>query len=299
MPDLTQPGALPLRPLTTGELLDAAIVLLRTRAGKLIGLGVAAALAEQAVLFPLRRLADVDSSLLPGTGRLGQFGLLVVVEFFTEILVIALLAGTAAIEAPRALLGPRVPRGRARPGAMIVGAVLSAGIGALCAWAFVLLLLPLQVLGLILAILITIPCWVVLYGLFGLVTSAVVVDEVGPFRALGRSLVLSSRGGLRVLWIRVLGYLAWLIIRLSLSFAVVGVVGLFYSSPSNTVDNLLMGATWLLVNSLAYPILGCLDVALLIESRMRTEGLDIGLRVTLRRGRAAELAVAARPAGAR
>lgn len=292
MPDLTQPGALPLRPLTTGELLDAAVVLLRTRAGKLVGLRVAAALVEQAILFPLRRLADVDSSLLPGTGRLREFGLLIVVGFFTEILVIALLAGTAAVEAPPALLGDRVPRGRARLAPMILGAVVAATIGASCAWAFVLLLLPLQVLGLVLAILITIPCWVVLYGLFGLVTSSVLIDEVGPVRALGRSLVLSSRSGLRALWIRVLGYLAWLIIRLSLSFAVVGVVALFYSSPSNTVDDVLMGATWLLVNAVAYPILGCLDVALLLESRMRSEGLDIALRATLRRGRAANLTLA-------
>lgn len=295
MPDLTQPGALPLRPLTVGELLDAAVVLLRTRAGKLVGLGVAAALVEQAILFPLRRLADVDRSLLPGTDRLGQFGLLVVVEFFTEILAIAVLAGTAAVEAPPALLGSRVARGRARLGPMLAGAVLAAAIGALCAWAFVVLLLPLQVFGLILAILLTIPSWVVLYGMFGLVTSAVVVDEVGPVRALGRSVTLSTRTGLRVLWVRVLGYLAWLIIRLSLSLAVVGVVGLFYSSPSNTVDDLLMGATWLVVNALAYPILGCLDVALLLESRMRTEGLDIALRVSLRRGRSAELALAAGP----
>ena len=57
MSDLTRPGALPLRPLTTGELLDGAVVLLRARPVRLIGLGVLLALAEQAVLFPLRTLA--------------------------------------------------------------------------------------------------------------------------------------------------------------------------------------------------------------------------------------------------
>ena len=39
MRDHTQPGALPLRPMTTGEVLDAAAVLLRTRVWRLIGLG--------------------------------------------------------------------------------------------------------------------------------------------------------------------------------------------------------------------------------------------------------------------
>ena len=60
------PGALPLRPLTTGEMLDAAVVLLRNRAGRLLGLGFALALAEQVILFPLRRLADLDDRFLPG-----------------------------------------------------------------------------------------------------------------------------------------------------------------------------------------------------------------------------------------
>jgi hypothetical protein len=291
MPDLTQPGSLPLRPLTTGELLDAAVVLVRLRVGKLIGLGLALALGEQLILFPLRRWADVDSSLLPGTGRLGQFALLIVVGFFTEILAIALLAGSAAIEAPPALLGPAVARGPGRLAPMIGGAVLAALVGAASAWSFPALLGPLQVFGLILAIMITVFCWVPCYGLFGLVTTSVVIDRVNPARALGRSVGLSVRSGLRVLWIRVLGYLAWLIIRLSLSFAVVGVVDLFYSSPSNLADNLLAGGTWLIVNAIAYPILGCLDVSLHLETRMRTEGLDIGLRALLRRGRPADLAL--------
>src|SRR5690606_23262700 len=50
----TQPGVLPLRPLTVGELLDAAVSLLRARGPLLIGLGVAAAALEQLVLFPYR-----------------------------------------------------------------------------------------------------------------------------------------------------------------------------------------------------------------------------------------------------
>ena len=82
---------------------------------------------------------------------------------------------------------------------------------------------------------------------------------------------LSAQGGGRALWIRILGYLAWLFIRLGLSVAVVAVVEIFYSSPSATVDNILMGTTWLVVNALAYPVLGCLDVVNHLETRMRTE----------------------------
>src|SRR5262249_54837036 len=113
MSDPSSPGVLPLRPLSTGELLDAAVAVLRVRPGRLMGLGALRALAEQAALFPLRRLADQDLSLLPGTGRLLPYGLLIVAGFATEALAIALLGAAAARQGPRALLGrvaPPVPR---------------------------------------------------------------------------------------------------------------------------------------------------------------------------------------------
>ena len=293
MRDLTQPGALPLRPLTTGELLDAAVVLLRTRAGKLIGLGALLAFAEQAILFPLRRLADVDDSFLPGEDLLAQFGVLIVVGFATEALCIALLGGVASAEAPRALLGTAAPRARrSRLGSVIVVGLVAALICAASAWTFLVLPVPLEVLGLVLAVMATFVIWPFAYGLVGLAAPAVVIDELSPVRALPRSVRLAARNVMRAMWIRDLGYLVWLLIRLGLSLATIAVVGIFYSSPSATVDNLLMGGTWLIVNALAYPVLGCLDVALHLEARMRTEGLDIALRRSLRRGVATDSALA-------
>ena len=299
--DPARPGALPLRPLTTGELLDAAVVLVRAQAGRLFVFGAVVALVEQFALFWLRRYCDVDASFLPADDKLGPFGYLVVLSFFTEMLAIAVLGGTAAARAPRVLLGSSAPaaaavlartarrpivpgQGRAVP--MVLASLLAAAIGCTCAWAFVVFPVPLQVLGLVLALLLTVLCWVVLYGLLGLVAPAVVIDGYGPFGALVRTLRLSSRGFFRVGWIRILGYFSWLIVRLALAEAVVGVVTLAYASPSSTVDRYLMGSVWLVVNALAYPILGCLDVALHLESRMRTEGLDIALTVSLRRNTA-------------
>ncbi len=291
--DLTQPGALPLRPLTTGELLDAAVVLLRTRAGKLVGLGVALALLEQAILFPLRRLADVDESFLPGEGLLAQFGVLIVVGFATEAICIAVLGGIAATHAPRTLLGTAAPGGRrSRLGSVLVVAALAGAICAACAGTFLLLPVPLEVLGLVLAVMATLIVWPLGYGLVGLAAPAVVIDQLGAGRGMLRSVRLASRNLMRAMWIRDLGYLAWLFVRLGLSVATVAVVSAFYSSPSPTVDNLLMGGTWLVVNALAYPVLGCLDVVLHLETRMRTEGLDIALRRSLRRGVATDSALA-------
>jgi hypothetical protein len=297
----TRPGALPLRPLTTGELLDAAVVLVRARAGRLMWLGVAVATAEQLLLYPLRAYCDVDASFLPADDKLAPFGYLVVLSFFTEMLAIAVLGGVAAAGAPRVLLGSSAPaaaavlartgrrglvpgQGRAVP--MVAGAILAAAIGSTCAWSFVVLPVPLQVVGIILAMIITAVCWAVAYGLLGLVAPAIVIDGYGPFGAVRRSLVLSARGFFRVGWIRILGYLVWLIIRLALSEAVVAAITFVYVSPSSTMDRVLMGVTWLVVNALAYPMLGSLDVALHLESRMRTEGLDIALRASLRRNTA-------------
>jgi hypothetical protein len=290
--DHNQAGALPLRPLTTGELLDAAVVILRTRTGRLIGLGVTLALLEQVLLFWLRRLADVDSSFLPGTGRLAAFGVLIVVGFATEAFCIAILGGVAAREAPQVLLGGVGPARRARTVGLIVVALLAATVCGATAWAFLVLPVPWQNAGLFLALLVTYTIWPIGYGLVGLAAPTVVVDGRDPFRAFGRSIRLASRNGMRAAWIRVLGYLVWLLVRLGLGLASMAVVGLVYSSPSSTVDNLIMGGVWLVVNALAYPVLGCLDVALHLEARMRTEGLDIALRRSARRGVDPETALA-------
>jgi hypothetical protein len=291
--DQTQPGTLPLRPLTTGEVLDAAVVLLRARAGKLIGLGLAFAFAEQIILFFLRRMADLDDRMLPATGALGIYGVLIVVGFGTEAFCIGALGGIAATGAPQALLGPSTPTSRrGRLFSVMLVSLVSAVLCAASAFAFLVFPVPLQVFGLVLAILLTPFFWPFAYGLFGLSAPAVVIDQLNPVRALGRSLVLASRTGLRGVWIRAIGYLAWLLIRLGLSLATLAIISLFYASPSTTVDALLLGGAWLLVNALAYPVLGCLDVAQHLEIRMRTEGLDIALRRSLRRGVAAEAALA-------
>jgi hypothetical protein len=259
--------------MTTGELLDAAVALLRARPWRLLLVGFLVALAEQAVLFPLRRAADVDIAYLPADDRLGQFGLLLVTGAATEAGCIALLGGLACVAAPAALVGPAAPAGiRARP---VVVTVLALVVGLLCGLASA-----------------TLIAWPFVYGLLGLVVPAAVIDRRGPARALLRSLRLASRTGLRVVWIRLLGYYAWFVIRLALGFGGLAVIGIVVDSPSTTVDNVLTGLAWLAVNALAYPMLACLDACLHLEARMRTEGLDIALRRALSRGVSTEPALA-------
>ena len=195
----------------------------------LLGLGFAAALVEQAMLFPLRRLADVDRTFLPADDRLAAFGVLIVVGFVTEVLAIAILGGDRLGQAPQALLGPAAPlRAAPRRGPMLAGALLAALIAAASAWAFVVLPVPLQVGGLVLSPPPDRwPCWPLCYGLIGLATPAVVHRRLGPLRALRRSIVLSlphavcGRSGSGVL-----GYAVWFVIRLGLSLAAIGIVDL-------------------------------------------------------------------------
>jgi hypothetical protein len=61
------------------------------------------------------------------------------------------------------------------------------------------------------------------------------------------------------------------------------------------VDRLVLAGAAAVLNTIAYAVLACLDVVLLLEGRMRTEGLDIALRWALRRGVAVSLAAPTAP----
>lgn len=287
MPDLpgTNPGVLPLRPLTTGELLDGSVTLLRTQLRLLVGLAVLIAVIEQAVLFPLRRLSDQDLTFLPAEGRLSEFGWLVVASFATEAAAIAVLGAVAARSGARALLGRAAPqRLPGRLGSVAVVVVVTAAVAALTAVTFPLLLPRWEVAGFVAAAFFTVLAWPLPFGLLGMAAAATVVEQRGPASALGRSLRLAARHEMRAAWIRILGYLSWGIIRLALYASLSVLVSLFLNPPSSTIDNVVMAAIAVVTNSLAYPVLACLDVLLLVEARMRSEGLDIALRRDLRHG---------------
>jgi hypothetical protein len=260
--------------MTTGELLDAAVALLRTRAVTLLAWGFAVALAEQAVLFALRAWADVTFVVFPSdkAGGFGRFWTLITVGFATEALCIGLLGIIASAAAPRALLGAAAPPARPRA---IAGVVTAALVALVC--------------GLAAA---TVLAWPFAYGLLGLAVPAVVIDRLGPFRGLLRSLRLAGRNGLRIGWIRLLGYFSWLLIRFAIGVGGLALLTTITSINSAAIDYLFTGIAWLAVNCIAYPVLACLDATLHLDARMRTEGLDITLGRALKRGVSTERALA-------
>ena len=185
------------------------MVLLRAQPRRLVVIGLIIALVEQAILFRRagRRTSTARSCLTPagsacggargrrrGHGGPGHRG-----------------AGRpGGLAGSRALLGPTAPSPAQRTGPL---AVALAGVALLCAAsasAFLLVLVPLQVAGIALGLMITVILWVPTYGLLGLVAPAVVIDGLGLARALRRSVWLAARNGMRAALIRVLGYASWL-----------------------------------------------------------------------------------------
>lgn len=247
-------AALPRRPLTVGELLDAAVQLLRGRPRGLLAIAVVLAVCEQALLFPLRRALGVD---LIGGFEDGFW------EAFAGLWV-AMAVGCGLEAMIIVALGPWAGRMAAaemtgvwrRPGAREAARVAPAAPAAGLATAIGAFFGPLWILG---------------YALFGVSGAVIGLDRKG---GLGRAAGLAFRGG-RVTLVRVLGYLAWLLLRLGFG---IGLLSVFEYLPVGEVGAFwVLTAGFVLANTAAYAFLSTLDAAAVVETRFRTEGLDIWL----------------------
>ncbi|MGC4786712.1 hypothetical protein ACLQ22_02530 [Micromonospora sp. DT178] len=263
MPDAGPTAVLPRRPLTVGELLDSAVLLLRGQARVLVPLALVLTVGEQLLLHPLRLAAGtVPPVWFVEFDRFGVFWLLLAVGAATEAVIVLLLGNPAARAAGAALFGRAAgPRELLRPAGARWGAT------ALLAVLVGVLMCGVALFG---------PAWIVGFALLGAVAPALVVDRVHPLRAPLRAAALAVRAAGRAGWIRLLGYLVWWIVRVGLG------VGVYLGLDSfDLVDRAWAGwlslAVWAGVNSVAYPALACLDAVLHLETRMRTEGLDIRL----------------------
>ncbi|MCZ7420779.1 hypothetical protein O7605_14775 [Verrucosispora sp. WMMA2121] len=263
MPDTGPSVVLPGRPLTTGELLDSAVLLLRGQAPVLLPVAAVLAAAEQLVLLPLRSAVGATAPLwwVSDADDLDTFWFLLALGAATEAMIIMLLGNPAARAAARALVGLRSTAADAwGPGGR---------------WGASVLLCPAVGAVMLLAALLG-PAWFAGFALLGAVAPALVVDRVAPVRAINRSAALAVRVGGRAAALRVLGYLVWWIIRVGLgwgTFTGVTALGLTTEGWTGAVAMLI----WAAVNAVAYAALACLDAVLHLETRIRTEGLDIRL----------------------
>ncbi|MEV6305393.1 hypothetical protein AB0M02_38685 [Actinoplanes sp. NPDC051861] len=266
------PPALPLRAMTAGEVLDAAAALLRERALPLLSIAVVLSALEQVVLGVMRDQAGlVTPAYLPGwDDDIGPWWLIVATGVTIETVVIAVLGAFTGAAVGPALLGRKVPHGallrRTRPLPVLVIALILA----VLAW-------PAALFGF--------APWLVLYGLWGLATPVLTLDRVrGPFRALARATALAARDGGRAFWIRLLGYFVWFAVRLALGAGWLAVATAFSGAVRGDWVTWAVPVAWGLANAVAYAALACLDAVLLVETRIRTEGLDIAINRSRSRG---------------
>ncbi|WP_431882618.1 hypothetical protein [Micromonospora gifhornensis] len=264
MPHAGSIAVLPNRPLTVGELLDSAVLLLRGHLGALLPLAGALALVEQLLLLPLRSAVGVDPPLwwTLSMSSLGPFLVLLAIGAATEAMIITLLGNPAARAAGNALVGrPTSMRDLLRPrGAR---------------WGATLLLCPVVGVTMLLASLPG-PTWFLGFALLGGVAPALALDRLRPLRAPIRSVDLALRVGGRAAGLRLLGYLVWWLLRVGLAwgmFTGLSSLNLIAAGWAVAVAMLL----WAAVNMVGYAGLACLDAVLHLETRIRTEGLDIHL----------------------
>lgn len=253
---------LPLRPMTFGEVLDTAIALLRRRALVLLGAAAVLAAGEQVLLAPLRAAIGVTAPYFWAAGDLTRWWLLAALGFGLEATIITLLGGLAAAALLPELTGRPLRRGQlwraARPVATAATAIINGGLcGAAAAACFV-------------------P-WIFVYGLTGPAAPALVIDRAGnPVRAIGRGLRLASGHGMRGGWIRVTAYLIWFAVRLAFGSGWIAILtSLTGDSPQSWYW--VVPIAWGLADMLAYATLACVDAVLLVETRVRFEGLDLAL----------------------
>ncbi|WP_221320438.1 hypothetical protein [Actinoplanes sp. L3-i22] len=268
-----QPAILPLRATTAGESLDSAVALLRQRALPLLVVAAVLAAGEQVLLTRMRLAVPslYPPFWFPDEWDFAAWWQIVATGLAIEVGIITLLGAFTGAAAGPALLGRSMGNGavlrRARLGWALLIAVLLAAV----AW-------PAAYFGL--------AGVIVLYALTGLTTPILTLDRPGnPFGALWRSARLSGRGGLRVVRIRILGYLSWLGIRAALGLGWIAVADMLaYNVLDASWLSWAVPAAWGVANTVAYAALACLDAVLLVEARIRTEGLDIALNRSRARG---------------
>ena len=249
---------LPLRPMTLGELLDAAMALLRRRALPLFAAGLVLAGLEQVALAPLRSWAHLTP---PWYGPTEEFlipwWITVAAGFGTELFIITLLGAYAAAAAGPALLGRDVRHRalwkRSRP---LAATGLALWLGAVGAVGALIAVIP----------------WAVFYGFFAMTSAALVIDRAR--NPLGRAMRLAARHTARGFWILITAYLTWAAVRGALGIGWTELVRLV-SGAEPEFQTWVVPAARALGNGVAYAALACVSAVVLIDVRIRTEGLDI------------------------
>ena len=300
-----QPGVIPLRPLTLGDIFNGAIRYIRANPKATLGLTTIVVVIAQIIALALRigplaasgnldalNVEEAESTeavlLSSGSELLGTF---------TEILAGIMLSGMLTVVVGRAVFGSAITigeawkriRGRLLPlvglmlleafGVMViivaVGLVIVAVAGSGSEFGAFAVGVPLGLASLALVI------W--LYGMLSFAPVAIVLEHRPVFAAISRSFALVRNGFWRVLGIRVLAGVvaAAIAIAVSIPFAIVAVIA---GAASSSATGALVLATVaasigaVIGQIITAPFSAGVDTLLYTDRRIRAEAFDLVLR---------------------
>ncbi|GAA4882891.1 hypothetical protein [Serinicoccus chungangensis] len=292
---LHQPGVVPLRPLTLGDMFGGSLQTMRRNPEATIGMGL---LVLSLVLVPSLLLTLLATRSVSSVDQLGAELILLVVGGLLSSLASIALTGMIVHVVGEAVLGDRASlastwsavRGRllALVGTVILlGVLFTLSLGALVA-AVVGLVLGLgeSAVAVVLAVLLSVAFVVVLVWAgcrLSLAPAPVVLERVGPWRGIARAWAL-TRGaqGWRVVGITLLAGLVTGILAAIVQLPVVAVVSALagpevVTSPLSPVTVLTDHALQLVVGALTIPFTAGVTALLYLDQRIRREGLDVSL----------------------
>lgn len=294
-----RPGIIPLRPLTLGDLYGAVTKAIRGNVAATMGLALVTSLI---CLVPTTALGAWLASMETTdfmTGEGGGLGLVgTYLPSLGALVSSVALTGFLAYVIGQAVLGRKVGIGETWDGTKrrlpaVAGAVLVTIVGALVGLG-VLLGLPIAllftvggeagpILLLLLAVLVSIVVYLYLWTRLAFVTAVIVLEGRGVWSAFARSWRLTSGMpfwrilGIRFLTAVIVGFASNLV---TIPITLVGVVAVIALGGEDQLfmwQAILAGVATLISGAITTPFSAGVDALMVVDQRIRREGLDVQL----------------------
>jgi hypothetical protein len=291
----TTGGAVPMRPLAVGEILDGAMSLLRLYPAATLGLGAAVMAVQMVLTVPVQWLTQdlTFSLLLPSpSGDGGIDPLLAILGFGISTLLVTLVSSVCSgvVSGMSAAVVGDAALGRPITAGTIWGQVRPR------LWALIglSLLITAATFGGLVVVLVGA---VFMFVVTAVAIPALMLERTGVIGGFRRSLQLTMHtpsGFFRLLLIRGLALVVASVIGqvFVLPASAIGQAFIFGDNPNPSggetlVAVFIVGLATFAASSVTVPFLGLVDALLYTDRRMRSEGLDIQLDQQARRVAAA------------
>ena len=294
-----RPGIIPLRPLTLGDLYGAVTKAIRGNVAATMGLAVVTSLV---CLVPTTALAAWVASTDTTDVTAGDGGGLALVGTYLpglgSVVSSIALTGFLAYVVGQAVLGRKVGIGETWDGTRrrlpaVAGAVLVTLVGAVLVLG-VVLGLPIAwivvdgaeagpILLLVIAVLVAIALYLFLWTRLAFVTALIVLEGRGVWSAFGRSWALTAGSpfwrilGIRLLTGVIVGFAANIV---TLPITIVGIIAVLALGGEDQLfmwQAILTGLATLISGALTTPFSAGVDALMVVDQRIRREGLDVQL----------------------